>query len=155
MGGRVRTCPILLHWGSAVDALSLAEGASRSPLVLRTMPQERRGLARSLDERFALAAGVLWELVDAAADDAAAPVGVALTQRGPEDCVTVSVIAASSSGTGAPCPAELVQALVAAFRARAVPALFVRTTDVDMISALKNLGFVALTAGESAYVLTL
>src|SRR4051812_50027570 len=121
MGGRVRTCPILLHWGSAVDALSLAEGASRSPLVLRTMPQERRGLARSLDERFALAAGVLWGLGDAAADDAAAPVGVALTQRGAGGCVTGSVIAASSGGSGAPRPSGLGEAPVAGFPGRDVP----------------------------------
>ncbi len=126
---------------------------SRVPLVLRVIPAERQVLARLLDRRLTRGAdGILWELVDATADETAWPAGVALTRPGPDDCVTVSVIAVRDGESAAAC-ADLLRALIAVFRGRAAQALLVVTAEESVISTLRALGFVpAATHGHDLYV---
>jgi hypothetical protein len=125
------------------------------PMVLRSMPVPRYALAEQLADCLERPDCVLWEFVDATADEATPPAGVAVTRPGPADCVTVSVIQLNEGEADTAGP-ELLRQLIATFRGRATRALYVNASDESVVTVLIAMGFApSAVGGPSPYVLTL
>jgi hypothetical protein len=123
-------------------------------MVLRSVPPERERLARAMTASgVAAPGGRWWEWVDAAADDGLPATAVALTRLEPHDRVTISALAAGPAGDVA-C-GELLQALLAALRGRAVDTVLMRATDPQLVRALLAAGFAPDPGADHGYALAL
>jgi hypothetical protein len=118
------------------------------------MPPARRHLVRPLTGGdVSTPTSTWWELVDAAAADGTAPVGVALTDAGANGAVTVLALGVGPAGAEVALH-ELLTALVAALRSKPGDAVIVRATDQVVVEALLATGFSPAPAGEG-YALAL
>ena len=138
----------------------LEDGA---PMVLRTVPPERRDLARALLARGAGgslegADGQWWEWVDAAAETQSPAAAVALTEALPGGRVVVSALGAASDDGGAGGAGaydELLQALLATLRSHCVDTVLMRKAEGPLVRALLAAGFTPDPEGDEGYVVAL
>jgi hypothetical protein len=126
-----------------------------APLILRRVPPDRVHLARAvtgLPERAGSVPGTWWELVDTAADPGVEPAAAALTLASPDGSVSLSGLRAGH--TGHPDAVEdLLRALTASLRGRAVDLVVARSTEHDVVRGLLAVGFTRALGEDDCYLL--
>jgi hypothetical protein len=130
---------------------------SLAPLILRRVPPARVHLARvvtGLPGRTGAAPGTWWELVDPAAAPGVEPAAAALTLAHPDGSVSLTAVRAGHAGHPQVIE-DLLRALTAALRGRAVDLVVARTTEHDLVRALRDAGFTRVPGDDDFFVLAL